>query len=709
MSKVVIGTEGSLGNSKRKFSAAPSCHECPGGSVAPAGSPIIALVGAPNSGKSTLFNALTGAKAQMGNWPGTTVEVSRGAWTVGNTVMDVIDFPGAYSLDAMSPDEELTREMLIEKPMEERPDLVVVVVDATSLARGLYMATEIAEHPNRLVIALTKLDVAAAQGVTVDPAALQEAMGVPVVPVDPRRKAGLARVGQTVQAALEGCLVTMRPIAQPSHPQHVEQLLDESPESFTDCQSSEDEDRSCCNSCDAEVVPVAEVDQEALDEARFAAIDAAVSASVHTENERVTWSDRIDQFALNPFLGPLLFLFVMWVVFNITTTVAAPLQDGLDAFFTGPLSEWATAGLAAIGLDGPIATGLVVDGLIGGVGMVLTFAPLMALMFLCLAVLEDSGYMARAAVVTDRVMRAIGLPGKAFIPLIVGFGCNVPAISATRVLGNPRHRILTSLLIPFTSCSARLTVYVMMGAVFFPDNAGNVVFAMYVISILLVVLTGLILRNTLWRALPSEPLVIDLPTYQLPTVRLVTSVMWIRLKGFLKTAGGIIVATVVVVWFLLAMPVVPGHSFGSEDLAPQDSAYGKVSHSIAPVFEPAGFGSWTLSGSLITGFVAKEAVISTWAQTYAVEDVTDADESEQAESQLATRIRADFEESSGGHTIAAVWAYMLFMLAYTPCVATLAAQKREIGTKWMLFGLGSQLIGAWVLAVAAFQILKLFL
>lgn len=585
------------------------------------GAPVIGLVGAPNSGKSTLFNALTGAKAQMGNWPGTTVEISRGAWKADDVTYDVIDFPGAYSLDAMSPDEELTREMLINRPEGERPDLVIVAVDATAPARGLYLFSEIAEHSYRLVVVLTKVDVAAAQGLDVDAGAMQRALGVPVVAVDPRRRAGVDDVRTAVAGAMTGCA----------------------------------------------------------------------------------------RVALNSFAGPLLFLGVMWVVFQITAVVAAPLQDGLESLVTGPVSDWVRSGMEAVGLGGPVPTGLVVDGLIGGVGMVLTFAPLMALMFLCLAVLEDSGYMARAAVVTDRVMRAIGLPGKAFIPLIVGFGCNVPAISATRVLGNPRHRILTALLIPFTSCSARLTVYVMLAAVFFPGNAGSVVFLMYLISIGLVVLTGLVLRHTLWRAMPSEPLVIDLPTYQLPMPRLALSVAWTRLKGFLKTAGGIIVVTVVAVWALMSVPVAPGYGFADENLPPRDSAYGVVSETVSPVFAPAGFGSWSLTGTLLTGFVAKEAVISTWAQTYAVEDVTDAEADEQRSSDLADRIRADFDDASGGHALAAVWAFMIFLLAYTPCVATLAAQKREIGLKWTMFGLASQLVGAWVLAVAAFQILRLFL
>lgn len=652
----------------RKFAATPSCHACAGGAPARDGAPVIAVVGAPNSGKSTLFNGLTGAKAQMGNWPGTTVEVSRGAWRVGDEEYDVIDFPGAYSLDPMSPDEELTREMLIEKPQAERPDLVVVVVDAAALGRGLYMAAQLGEQPQRIVLAVTKLDVARAKGIDVDAQALQSAMGMPVVALDPRRKAGLNQLADAVGAALIGCSSMVGPVRK-----------------------------------------VDGLSQQSLEDARFAAIDAAVAAATGDVEDRRTLTDRIDNIVLHPLLGPVIFLAVMWGVFQVTTTVAAPLQDGLEMLITGNFADLVTRGLAAIRLDNPIVLGLLVDGIIGGVGMVLTFVPLMALMFLLLAVLEDCGYMARAAVVADRFMRAIGLPGKAFIPLIVGFGCNVPAISATRVLGNPRHRILTALLVPFTSCSARLTVYVMLGAVFFPEHAGTVVFAMYVISILLIILTGMLLRTTLWRTMPSEPLVIDLPTYQLPMARLALSVMWQRLRGFLKTASGIIVATVIVVWLLMSIPVVSGHTFGDEELAPQDTAYGAVSKTFAPVFEPAGFGTWSLTGPLVTGFVAKETVISTWAQTYAVDDVTDADADEQATSQLADSIRRDFAEASGGHTLAAVWAFMVFVLAYTPCVATLATQFREIGAKWTAFGLAAQLLVSWGLSVAVFQCLKLFL
>lgn len=641
-------------------STAPaSCHSTSSMRIAAEGTPVLALVGAPNSGKSTLFNALTGAKVQTGNWPGTSVEVSRGLWNAQPEAFDIIDLPGAYSLDPMSPDEAFTKQMLIDCPADERPDVVVVLVDATAPARGLNLALQIAAEPYRVVLGVTKEDMAEQQGISIDTDALSRATGMPVVSVNGRRRRNLDGLETAVAQAMRAEPTIIR-------------------------------------------------EDSGLDQ-RFADLDAAEKAAVHRVEVGETLTQRVDRVVLHPVVGPLFFLAVMWAVFFITTTVAGPMQDGLEDLVTGPVSDAARAGLEAIGLDHWLISGLLVDGLIGGVGMVLTFAPLLALMFLCLAVLEDSGYMARAAVVTDRVMRSIGLPGKAFIPIVVGYGCNVPAISATRVLGDVRHRILTCLLIPFTSCSARLIVFMMLAQVFFPEHAGSAVFGMYVLSIALVVAVGLALRKTVWRAMPSEALVIDLPSYQLPTFKLSLSVMWVRLKGFLHTAGGIIVATVVVIWLLMSIPVTGGHSFDEEAVPPEDSAYGAVSKAISPAFAPAGFDSWSLTGPLVTGFVAKETLISTWAQTYAVDDVTDADPEEQAESSLADHIRSDFDAASGGHGLAAVWAYMVFLLAYTPCVATVAAQRREIGWKWTLIGFALQLVTAWVLAVGVFQVLRLFL
>ena len=656
-----------------KASAPTTCHCESHGKTAPAGSPVIALVGAPNAGKSTLFNGLTGAKARMGNWPGTTVEVSRGAWKVGETTYDVIDFPGAYSLDPISPDEKLTRDLVIDCEDKERPDLVLVAVDAASLGRSLYMVSQLAEKPFRTVVVMTKTDVADSFGTTIDAKVLEKALGVRVLEVDPRHRSNLVAVGEAVTEEMRKEPKVLRPVTVPAGADPTASEFD-------------------------------------LADARFAWVEKAVAAATTNNDKRPTsWSERIDKVALHPVFGPLMFLATMWIVFQITTTVAKPMQDGLDALFGGPVSDAVRSGLQAVGLTHPLFEGLIVNGLIGGVGMVLTFAPLMALMFLCLAVLEDSGYMARAAVVTDRLMKSIGLPGKAFIPLIVGFGCNVPAISATRVLTQPRQRLLTALLIPFTSCSARLTVYVMLAATFYPNSSGTVVFAMYLISIGLVVLVGLAMKNSLWRRMGSEPLVIDLPVYQIPGPKLALSVMWVRLKGFLSTAGGIIVVTVTVVFLLQSTPVVSGYGFADENLQPQDSVYGKVSDGIAPIFAPAGFDSWSIAGTLITGFVAKEAVISSWAQTYALDDPTEEDSEQQGTSPLAQAIKQDFNNASGGHTHAAVWAFMVFLLAYTPCVATLAAQRREIGLKWTLIGIAIQLFTAWALAVVIFQVLKLWL
>lgn len=649
----------------------PSCHETADHRSAPAGSPVIALVGAPNGGKSTLFNRLTGARRMMGNWPGTSVEIGRGTWKARGRELDAIDFPGAYSLDAQSPDEELTRDLLLHDDAEQRPDLVLVIASAASAARSLYLAAQLREQPYRIVVALTQLDVAARHNLSIDPARLSDKLGCPVVPIDPRTGTGLERLTDTVLDTLDA----------PIPPSRLREAAD--PTSIGE-----------------------NIDAFALAEDRFTWIDDALAAAQHathsgTERRR-GWGERLDAVLLHPLAGPLVFLAVMWAVFQATTTIAAPLQDGLDAFFSGPLSDGALAALSAVGLSHPLLTGLVINGLIGGVGTVLTFVPLMAIMFALLAILEDSGYMARAAVVADRLMRAIGLPGKAFLPLVVGFGCNVPAISATRVLGDAKQRLMTALLVPFESCSARLTVYVMLARTFFPDHAGSVVFAMYIASIVLVVLAGLLMRSTLWRTMGSAALVLDLPAYQLPTARIVGQVTWMRLRGFLQTAGGIIVVTVAAVWLLQAIPVTGSHAPG--EVPPADSLYAAISGAIAPLFAPAGFADWRAVGALITGFLAKEAVISSWAQTYAVADPSAQSPAEQGASDLAVQLQHTFDAASSGHAQVAVVAFMIFLLAYTPCVATLAAQKREIGLRWTIAGFVLQLAIAYGLAVIVFQI-----
>jgi ferrous iron transport protein B len=640
-----------------------SCHAV--GSATTTSDTYVALVGNSNVGKTTLFNALSGARQQIGNWPGTTVEVARAEWRVPGPdgqprTLTLLDLPGTASLVPVSPDEQLTRDLLIEAPPGEGPDAVVVVLDAANLARCLYLLAQVRESPQRLVVAVTMGDVAAKRGVDVDPEALARAVGVPVVLVDPRRRDSSAQVG----AAVLDVLAESAPLPR-AH--------DADPE-----------------------------DPFGVDDDRFAWVQSVLDAATHQRPSGPTWSDRIDRFATAPVIGPVLFMAVMWAVFVVTTSVAAPLQDALDSLVAGPISSATSTLLAAIGLGGTAIEGFLVDGLIAGVGMLLTFVPLMALMFLLLAILESSGYMARAAVVTDRTMRAIGLPGRAFLPLIVGFGCNVPAISATRVLPDARQRLLTALLVPFTACSARLTVFVLVGATFFGSNAGHVVFGMYVASILLVVGVGSLLRSTLWRTMHADPLVIDLPAYHLPLPRQVAFVTWGRVRAFLATAGGIIVVTVAAVWALSAIPA-PGASGTLGDVPVEDSVFAATAGAVAPVFEPAGFGDWHATSALIVGFVAKEAVISSWAQTYAAEEPDDP----AAPGDLGDAVRADFVASSGGHPTAAVLAFLVFLLAYTPCVATLAALRREVGTRWMLGSVAISGGVAWVLAVAVFQVGRL--
>ncbi|MDC5697672.1 ferrous iron transport protein B [Intrasporangium calvum] len=645
--------------------ACPSCASQAAKAQAATGSPQVALVGAPNSGKSTLFNALTGARRSVGNWPGTTVEVGEGGWFLqacdGRREVALLDLPGAYSLDPASPDEELTRRLLVDVPAADRPDAVVAVVDAAHLARSLHLVAQLREHSLRLVVALTMTDLAARRAVEIDDRALEEALGLPVVVVDPRRRTGTSALDAAVDRVLDRPVPAPRPMAAGP-----------------------------------------EADDLELADERFAwALDVVERATRSSGGGRRTWTDRIDRWATAPVAGPLLFLAAMFVVFQTTTTVAAPFQDALDTFFSGPVTNVASALLQAVGLGETPLHGLVVNGLVAGVGMLLTFLPVMSLMFILLSVLEDSGYMARAAVVTDRMMRLIGLPGRAFLPLVVGFGCNVPAISATRALPNARHRILTTLLIPFTSCSARLTVYVLLATTFMPAQAGLVVFGMYLVSILLVVLVGLLLRRTLWRTMGGEPLMIDLPPYQRPTLGVVGLVSWIRVKGFLRTAGGIIVAAVTVVWLLQSVPVRGDAGFA--EVPPGDSLYAATAQAVSPAFEPAGFGQWQTTGALMVGFVAKEAVVSSWAQTYATQEP----QSSSQPGALAGELRQAFESSSGGHPIPAVLAFLVFILAYTPCVATLAAQKREVGLRWTAVGIGVQLAVAWLLAVAVFQLGRL--
>jgi ferrous iron transport protein B len=452
-----------------------------------------------------------------------------------------------------------------------------------------------------------------------------------------------------------------------------------------------------------------------------------------------TLSDKIDRIVTHKWLGIPIFMALMWVVFKITADVSAPLLDWVDGVIGGPLTTWIVALLSVVGLGGTWVESLAVDGIIAGVGGVMVFVPVLLSLYLALAILEDSGYMARAAFVMDRLMRALGLHGKSFLPMIVGFGCNVPAIYATRTLESEKDRILTGLLVPFMSCSARLPVYILLAAVFFPAYAGLAVFSMYMLGIVIAILLGVVFKHTLFKGKEQIPFILELPPYRLPTLKGIWTQMWERTASFVRKAWTIIMGTSIVVWILIAIPVGGQGGFADTDI--DQSAFATVSGAVAPIFAPLGFGSWESSGALVTGFVAKEVVISTMGQIYGLEAAEEAaepttfiedvsgivtsfgsavvdtvksiplivginlfdEEAEEEPSALMGAIRSGFTETSGGHGALAALAFMTFVLLYTPCMVAAAAARQEFGNKWMWVSVIGQFVLAWFVALLVYQ------
>jgi ferrous iron transport protein B len=474
--------------------------------------------------------------------------------------------------------------------------------------------------------------------------------------------------------------------------------------------------------------------------ARFQVVNDIVQAATDTTRRRErTRTDRIDAVVTNRYLGIPIFLAAMWVVFKLTADVAGAFLDWIDSTVSGPVDHLVRSLVTSIGLGGTWVESLLADGVVAGVGAILVFIPVLFSLYLALSFLEDSGYMARAAFVMDRVMSGVGLQGKSFLPMLVGFGCTVPAVYATRTLENERDRILTTLLVPFMSCGARLPVYVVMASVFFPDYAGLAVFGMYLLGIIVAMAIGFLLKRSVLPVTDPMPTIMEMPPYRLPTFRSIWYHTWTRTRAFLREAGSIIFMATIVVWFLMAIPIGGSGSFGDTDV--DESAFSAVAGAVAPVLEPAGFGSWEATGSLMSGFVAKEVIVSTMAQVYGAESaevtedpaivdsvaeiftgfgaaVVDAvmaiprivgidlleEEGTETSSGLSASIHVGFEESSGGHGALAALAFMVFILVYTPCVATIGAIRHEIGTRWMWFSVVGQTMLAWVMAVGVFQI-----
>jgi len=736
----------------------------------------IALAGNPNTGKSTVFNALTGGRQHVGNWPGKTVARKTGTLDHAGRRYAVVDLPGTYSLSAYSLEEIIARQHLV----EERPDVVVVVVDAANLERNLYLTAQILEMRGGVVIALNMADAAAAKGLSIDVEALARRLGAPVVETTARSGRGI----EALKAAIAGLVdeplsATAEQAAPPATAPgvHIDYGTEVEAEIRSLAQALEAEPglragrgarwlavkllegdpdiaaRLSGLAGGAAMIAAAAAAAERLRcalgedadtliaDGRYTWIHAMVREVVQAPPiERVTLSDRIDAVVTHRLLGIPVFLLAMAAAFRITTDVSGPLLEWIAAVFDGPLANQATRLLERAGLGGTWFQGLVVDGALAGVGGVLVFVPVLLSLYFVLAVLEDSGYMARAAFVMDRLMQGIGLHGKSFLPMLVGFGCTVPAIYATRTMRTERDRILTGLLVPFMSCGARLPVYVLFAAVFFPRHGGSIVFAMYLIGIGTAVVLGALLNRSLFRAARSAPFVMELPPYRMPTARAVLAHMWVRTSGFIRRAGTIILVVSVVLWALTAIPAGDG-TFG--DTPVEDSLFAGVAGAATPLFAPLGFDSWQAAGALVTGLLAKEVVVATMAQVYGAEvaDEPPADatpglvedarfvvtglaraladtaravpaivglrpfdgEAEETPSALKVAIHADFSRSSDGHPTLAGLAFMVFVLLYTPCMAAVAASRHEFGARWMWTSVLGQFAVAWLTALVVFQ------
>lgn len=718
---------------------------------APAADPArpitVAVAGNPNSGKSTLINAIAGSRLQVGNWPGVTVEKKEASFEHRGRKIRLVDLPGTYSLSPYSQEEIVARDYLA----RERPDVVVNVVDATNLERNLYLTVQLLELGIPVVVALNIYDEAQAKGFRIDVKAIEERLGSPVIPTSATRRTGLDTLLEQVLASAENGQT--RPPVQLSLGPDLDQaigavagalgvshplLTGTYPARWLALKLIEGDER---------VIAETGIDREhlvggALHHLRSAHgddIEALVAEARYSLASGLTrevlkkpalprhdLTERIDWIVLNRFLGIPIFLFAMWAVFKLTFDVSAPFGDWIDAMAAGPFKRWSAAGLGFLGAP-EWTVSLVNDGIISGVGFVLVFVPVIFAMMFFITFLEGSGYMARAAFVMDKAMHAIGLHGKSFIPMILGFGCNVPAVYATRTLESHRDRVLTALLIPLMSCGARLSVYVLFVGVFFPDRSGTVIWGLYVTGIALAILMGFLFKKTLFRG-EAPVFIMELPPYRMPALSSLLVHTWEKGKHFLIKAGTYILAVSVFVWFLLNLP------WGVEDK--KDSYLGRAGQVLAPALAPIGFGTWEAAAALVTGVIAKEIVVGTMGEIYApaapavtdepvpsfTEDLREVAVSfGQAARQSVSNLVSTFgisslaveEEASAsplreavrrGFTPLTSLAFMVFVLLYMPCVVVAIAMRQEFGSwKWFGLAFAYQTALAWTMAFLVYQ------
>lgn len=706
----------------------------------------VGVVGNPNCGKTTLFNALTGARQYVGNWPGVTVEKKTGEYIFDNKIIELVDLPGTYSLEAaddqVSLDEKVARDYVASK----EADLIINIIDASSIERNLYLTSQLIEMRVPMILVLNMMDVVKQRGVKIDVDFLAEQLGCPVIPISASTKGGIKALKAAINSS---AMAKPVPTVKITYPPALEQAIDDLSSFLLDAAEQHQCDRRWLavrlleddtlakrlagNELLPEVLKLQrrveamtddEIDILAAD-ARYGFVNQLTQGAVcklHEVSRHTT--DKIDHIVLNRFLGIPVFLLVMYAMFMFTINIGSAFVDFFDQAVGALLVDGLSQVLTALNWPEWLIV-MLANGIGGGIQVVATFIPIVGFLFMFLSALEDSGYMARAAFVMDRFMRMIGLPGKSFVPMIVGFGCNVPAIMATRTLENQRDRILTNLMNPFMSCGARLPVYALFAAAFFPVGGQNLVFGLYLLGIIVAVLTGLIMRHTLFKG-ESAPFIMELPTYHMPTLNGVFIRTWDRLKSFLFNAGKVIVPMVLVLNFLNAWGT--DGSFGQENS--DKSVLSEIGRSLTPAFKPMGIDNdnWPATVGIFTGILAKEAVVGTLDALYsqlgaseqgatdkaefdlkeslvsacltvpenlkAVADnlldplglnigkVSDID-SAASEQKVNTGTYAAMQNSFDGQSGA--FAYLLFILLYAPCVAATAAIYRETSLGWTVF------------------------
>jgi ferrous iron transport protein B len=652
----------------------------------------IALAGNPNVGKTSLFNALTGARQHVGNWPGVTVEQKVGYRRHNGHLLEIVDLPGTYSLTANSIDEIVARDYII----DGQPDVVIHVVDATNLDRNLYLTTQLMTTNRRLVIALNKFDLSEARGDCIDLEKMEEFLEIPIVTTAASKAKGVDRlldevVEEATKAPHHHHMVGYGDELERKVSLLVETLVNDPeierryPLRWVAVKLLEGDEnvreRISGSPVEEEVLALlAEEDAEDIEvemaERRYDVIDAILGQALVRCQLEVTPSDYIDRVLTHKWLGIPIFLALMWGSFTLTFTVSLPFSAIIDAAFASA-GGWISSNVSPEWL-----ASLLADGIIGGVGFVLVFVPPIFVLFLLLSVLEASGYLARAAFNMDRVMANLGLHGKSFIPMLMGFGCNVPAIMATRSIEDRRDRLITILVNPFMSCGARLPVYVLLAGAFFGAAAGTAIFGIYVLGILVAVLTAKLLRRTLLQG-EMAPFIMEMPHYQLPSARLVLTFTWERVWMYMRKAGTVILAGAVIVWLLASLPW--GVEYGSAD-----SLAGMMGRTMEPLLGPLGF-DWRIVVALLFGFVAKELIAGTLGVLYG------------GSTEGASLVDRLTDPASGLDQANAA-GLMAFTLLYTPCLATIGAIWKETGSmRWTAFSILYGLAMAWLVAFLIYR------